>query len=422
MKKLLAIQLFLVLILAICTQASDVYFDSRWTLWKDATILIWAPEGNNPVNTSDFCLSLRRNNTGIGEPKCRELGEWERDTIAQRYGTWLANNLEKGLPSAYLRARHPGMAAKIQAVEDNIVLYLNPQGKFIQVAIFDETAQEPKTAGIVKANNDKIALGDDIASTFFSKRTKRRLTKEERLKQQTEPDDLYKEVPNLRVWAGAGIGYSQAHFPLTPDNWTSSHTKSRVRNYRITKDSVSLWNFIEDDDAFLSLYAGLTWHGFIGIELMYRYSNRDMKIDKADTVYKELDHWNFGQHDIGLNVLLSMTYPITPWLDITPLAFLGFQYSFYNEDIELKDGVKKPSRAYQYRIQFEDAYKGALIGVGGQFVFKKHYGVDLRAGISSRGRDLYEAPTPDAGKAPTTIGKSTIDCFVSMGLEYHWTL
>jgi hypothetical protein len=117
-----------------------------------------------------------------------------------------------------------------------------------------------------------------------------------------------------------------------------------------------------------------------------------------------------------------MTYPITPWLDITPLFFLGFQYTFYSEDIGLKSGVKSPSRAYQYRIKFEDVYKGALLGFGGQFVFKKHYGVDLRAGISSRGRDIYEAPSPDAGAAPTTIGKSTIDCFVSLGFEYHWTL
>ena len=412
MKKLLAILLFL----AAFASASEVYFDSKFTLWKDATILIWALDGNSPISTNEFCLSLRRNNTGIGEPKCRELGEWERDTIATRYGTWLSNNLEKGLSSSYLRARHPGMAAKIQVLEDNIVLFLAPQGKFIQVAIFDETAQEPKAAGIVKANSDKIALSDDIAATFVDKRTKRRLTKEERLKMQTEPDDLYKEVPNLRIWAGVGVGFSQAHFPLTPDNWTSSHTKSRVRNYRVTKDSVSLWNFIDDADPFLS------WHGFIGIEFMYRYSNRHMKLDNSDTVYKELDHWDFGQHDIGLNALLSMTYPITPWLDITPLFFLGFQYTFYVEDIELKKGVKNPSKAYKYRIKFEDLYKGALVGIGGQFVFKKHYGVDLRAGISSRGRDLYEAPSPDAGAAPTTIGKSTIDCFISLGFEYHWTL
>ena len=37
MKKLLAIIMFLVA----WASAADVYFDSRFTLWKDATILIW---------------------------------------------------------------------------------------------------------------------------------------------------------------------------------------------------------------------------------------------------------------------------------------------------------------------------------------------------------------------------------------------
>ena len=106
--------------------ASEVYFNSNWTLWKDATILIWAPDGNTPVNAAELCLSLRRNNTGIGDPKCRELGEWERDSVAQRYGQWFSQNLEKGLPPVHLRARHPGMSAKIQTLEDNIVLFLAP--------------------------------------------------------------------------------------------------------------------------------------------------------------------------------------------------------------------------------------------------------------------------------------------------------
>ena len=74
------------------------------------------------------------------------------------------------------------------------------------------------------------------------------------------------------------------------------------------------------------------------------------------------------------------------------------------------------------RIRFESAYKGGLIGVGSQFVFLKHYGIALRTGISSRGRDMYVDPTPDAAAAPSIIGGSTIDWFASVGLEYHWSL
>ena len=57
-----------------------------------------------------------------------------------------------------------------------------------------------------------------------------------------------------------------------------------------------------------------------------------------------------------------------------------------------------------------------------RFIFLKHYGVDLRAGIVSRGRMLDTDPDPDAVAEPTKIGGSTYDCFATIGLEYHWGL
>ena len=418
MKKLLVILMFL----ASWASAAEVYFDSKFTLWKDATIYIWTLDGNAPVNAGEFCLSLRRNNTGIGEPKCRELGEWERDSVALHYAKWLQKNIDPKLNDEYLHIRHPALMAKVQQIEDNIVLYLADNGNKVSVAIFDETSTNPKVAGSVLKTNDKIALGDEIAQTFFSGKTKRRLSKEERKKLLDEPDEFYQEVPKFRAWAGVSIGYSQAHIPLTPDDWTESHTKSKVRNYRITKDSVSLWNFIEDDDPLLSVHVGGIWYGFIGLELIYRFAKHKVKTDERDTVYEELDHWNFYQHEVGLNAMFARSYTIKKWLDIDLFAFLGFQYSFYVEDIALKDDVKKPSKAYNVRIRFEEAYKGGLIGGGAQFVFFKHYGIALRTGISSRGRDMYVDPTPDAAAAPSVIGGSTIDWFASVGLEYHWSL
>ncbi|MCF0216181.1 MAG: hypothetical protein HUK21_09000 [Fibrobacteraceae bacterium] len=401
--------------------SKEIFFDSHYTLWSSPDILIWTPDEESPLDPKEFCLSLKRNNTGIGEPKCRVFGEWSRDSIPMRYGKWLKNNLEPGLKPEYLHARHPAMHAKIQALEDNIVLFVTREENRIKAAIFDETATEPKMAGTVFYSNDKVALSDDIASTFFDIRTKRRLTKQERQKKMTEPDDFYKETPDFRGWAGVALGYSQAHVPLTPKNWTSSHEKSQVRNYRITKDSTSLWNFIDDSDPFLNVYLGGSWYGFIGAELIYRFAKHNVKTDPKDTVYQELDHWSFYQHEIGINVIFSRTYSYWKWLDISPFAFLGFQYSFFVEDIGLKDGVKDPSRAYTARIEFEDAYKGALVGFGSQFAFLKHYGLGVRTGISSRGRNIYSDPTPDAAAEPTTIGGSTIDWFINVGLEYHFS-
>lgn len=411
-----------ILIFACSVFADDVFFQNHWTLWQDADVLIWANSPKPALDPKEFCLSLKRNNTGIGEPKCRVLGEWERDSVAIRYANWLQNNMETKVSSGYLRARHPAMTAKLQSVEDKLILYISERDGQIYAATFDENSSEPVAAGVFKKTEDKIALGDKIASVFFNGSTKRRLTKQERAKKLTEPDESYKEIPKFRGWVGAAIGYSQAKIPLTPDDWYDSHLKSKVSNYRITKDSTSLWNFLNDSDPQFAFYFGGTWYGFIGAEFMYRYSYHKMKINENDPVYQELDYWGFHQNEVGLNVILSRNYPLTKWFETTPFAFIGFQYSFYSEDIALKKGVEVPSRAYDVRIGFEDSYKGALVGLGNRFIFFKHYALGVRAGISSRGRNVDTDPSPEAAAEPTTIGSSTIDCFINLGLEYIFTL
>lgn len=413
----------LAILLFVCsTFADNVFFHNHWTLWKDAEILIWSADKAPALDPKEFCLSLKRNNTGIGEPKCRMAGELERDSIAVRYAGWLLANIDDNVKPEHLRARHPAMAARLQSVEDKLVLFIGNRDGKTYAATFDENSAEPVAAGVFTNTGDKIALGDHIAAAFFDASTKRRLTKEERAKRMTEPDESYKEIPGFQGWAGIAVGYSQAKIPLTPDNWYSSHTKSRVRNYRITKDSASLWNFIDDSDPQMALYAGGTWYGFIGAELMYRYAYHNVKTDDQDTVYQELDYWGFHQHEIGINVVFSRTYTLTKWFKTTPFAFIGFQYSFFIEDIGLKDDKKEHSRAYDVRIKFEDSYKGALVGIGSHFIFFNHYGLGLRTGFSSRGRNIEEDPSPEAAAEPTTIGSSTIDCFINLGLEYHFSM
>lgn len=409
-----------ILTLAVACFSSDIYYNTHPVLWSNPDILIWTPEAEPPVDPKELCLALKRNNSGIGEPKCRMIGEWERDSIASNYARWLKENIDPTLGEEYLHIRHPALMAKIKQLEDNIVLYIADKGKNVDVAIFDETSTNPKTVGSVIKTNDKIALSDEIASTFFAGKTTRRLSKEERKKLLEQPADLYQEVPKFRAWAGIAIGYSQAHVPLTPYNWYKSHVESEVRDYRITKDSISLWNFIDDSDPLLSAYVGGIWYGFIGLELIYRFAKHDVKTDDSDPIYNELDHWSFFQHEIGLNAMFARSYPVTNWLDLNLFVFLGFQYSFFVEDIGLNDDVETPSRAYKVRIKFEDAYKGGLMGIGSQFVFKKHYGIGLRTGIATRGKDMYVDPTPDAAAAPSIIGGSTVDWFISLGLEYHW--
>lgn len=401
--------------------AQDVYFNSHPTLWKDADILIWTTDSDPALDPKEFCLSLKRNNTGIGEPKCRILGEWERDSVAIRYAAWLNANMDPELKPEMLKARHPAMQAKLQALEDKIVLYVGRNNNYVNIALFDETSLEPKAAGRTLQTSDKISLGDAIASSFFDANPKRRLSKAERAKMQTEPDDYYQEVPSFKGWIGVGAGYAQAKVPLTPDSWYRSHIKSKISQYRVTKDSVSLWNFMDDSTPIYSVYAGGTWYGFIGLELTYRFANHDMKTADEE-IYDELDHWNVWLHEIGLSAIFSQSYATTSWLNITPFIFIGFQYSFLVESIDTKGKIKEPSKDYRHRIEFEDAYKGVLVGLGSHFVVKDHYGLGIRTGISSRGRDMYVDPSPDAGAQETIVGGSTIDWFISGGLEYHWSL
>lgn len=401
--------------------AQDVYFNSHPTIWKDADILIWTPDTDPALDPKEFCLSLKRNNTGIGEPKCRTLGEWERDSVATKYAAWLNSNMDAKLGPEYLKPRHPGMQAKLQSLEDKIVLFIARNNDKVNIAIFDETSLEPKAAGSTFSTPDKISLGDAIASSFFDARPKRRLSKAEREKMQTEPDEYYQEVPSFKGWIGIGAGYAQAKVPLTPDSWYRSHIKSKISQYRVTKDSLSLWNFMDDSTPIYSVYAGGTWYGFIGLELTYRFAKHEMKTADED-IYQELDHWDVWLHEIGLSAIFSQSYATTNWLTITPFIFLGFQYSFLVEDIDTKGRIKEPSKDYKHRIEFEDAYKGALIGLGSHFVFKNHYGIGIRTGISTRGRDIYVDPSPDAAAKETIVGGSTIDWFISGGLEYHWSL
>lgn len=414
-----------VLLLALCLCAlafPKSQFNSKYTVWQDGEYLIWNLDGNGSVDAAEFCLSLRRANSGIGEPSCRELGEWERDSVSAKYGAWLKQNLEPGVKADYLKARSPMMAAKLQSLEDKIVLAVFKRGGEFQAVIFDETSLAPKAAASVPYTENKVALGDLLAQELFDQRAERRLSKAEREKKAAEPDEFYQETPKADFWGGLSISFSQAPIPLTPYSWYKNKMRSRVKRYRATEDSLSLWNFLEDDAAVFSVYAGMTWFGIFGGEIFYKYSSHDMKIDESDTTYDELSDWRFGMHELGLTLHVTRSFKTTSWLDIAPFFYFGFQYSFLVEDISLKKGVEEPSSAYSTRISFDEVYKGGVIGAGARFVFKEHYALVTRAGISTRGHTESTTPDPNAAASPTTIGEFTVDCFISLGLEYHWTL
>lgn len=413
-------RILLLLIVFVSLTFANEYFSSPYTIWKDGEYLLWTPDDSLPISPNEFCQALKRNNSSIGAPSCREIGEWQRDTISILYGNWLSNNLNKEMSGELLKTRSKMMAAKISALEDKIVIFMTQKNGLLQIALFNETAAQPQAAGSVTLSNNKNAIADNIVKNYFAKNAERRLTKSERKRIAEEPDPYFQETKKMDLWVGANIGYSQAEIPLTPYNWYKNKLNSRVKRYRVTKDSLSLWNFLEDESLVLSAYVGASWYGIFGGEIFYRYSGHDVKTDSKDTTYRELDLWRFGIHDIGLTLHVTHSFNTTKWLEISPFAFFGFQYSFLAENIELKDNVKKPSAAYSTRIEFEDVYKGGVFGIGSRFLFKKNFGLVFRTGITTRGRSEDTTPDPNAVAEPTIIGGLTVDGFINAGIEYHW--
>ena len=401
--------------------AGKMFFRSPYILWQDPEILVWSPDSAAPMDSREFALSLKRTNGGIGNPSVRIAGEWERDSSAALYGAWLRNNLQPEIPAELLKARAQEVQKKIAGLEDKYLLYLNKDGNTLTFALFDESSYSPKAAGTVPYTADKVALGDAIAEMLFEGGTQRRLTAEERKKKAVEPNEYYSELPKFRAWVGIAGGYTQARVPFTPYSWYRRKLNSEIKNYRNTRDSLSAWNFLEDGSPLLNVYVGGTWYDFIGAEIFFRFSEHDAKIDERDTIYNELDYWKFYRFEIGISLMLSHRIPLHKNVTLIPHASVGFLYSFFSESIDTKSGYK-PSGAYKSRIEFANFYKGAVLSIGAKSIFYDHYGIDLRAGLAGRGRILDREPSVDAVAEPTEIGGSTIDCFIQLGFEYHWSL
>jgi len=387
--------------------------------WKDVDVLLWNDSTFQPYPASEFCRALRRANGGIGNPNCREAGEWQRDSSASLYAKWLRVNLAEDMLPQLLKARSPLVSARLSALQDQMLLFATQRTDTLWLVLFTGESPEPKAIGYVLDIKDPVALSDAIAEAWFRGPAERRLTNEEKQSAAKAPDPFYGEKKTNDVWAGAALGYSQARIPLTPSNWYDRTLSSRIKNYRNVRDSLSAWNVITDDSPVYSLYGGALFFGFIGLEFSGRFTQHSVKIDATDTIYAELDHWDFNRYEFVLSCILSRSFAVASQWEVQPHFFLGFLYSVLSEDIALRDGLQA-SESFKNRLEFESFYRGGMIGFGNRIVLKKTYALDLRAGFASRGRSLDKEPSPDAVSEPTIIGGATFDGFIQAGLEYHW--
>ncbi|MDR2584014.1 MAG: hypothetical protein LBC75_11085 [Fibromonadaceae bacterium] len=378
------------------------------TVWKDGEFLLWS-YGKRYLSPADFCFALRYENEKIGNPVCYEAGDWERDTTLSLYAKWLNTNLDPRLDPEDLRPRNAHVLERLGKLKDNHLIFSTIKNDMAWFLLFDENSSEPKQIAIFPLSQDSVRIVRKLASDWFGGKPQRRLTDAEREAKEKEPDEYFAEQPMHDLWFGIGLGHTQAKVPLTPNNWYSHKLNSKIKNYRDVDDSTSVWFFIKDTSPIYRAYIGGSLYDFIGLEFELRKSSHKAKIDESDTIYNELDHWDFNRYELMLALEFMKVFMPIPQIEIETYASASVLYDIFTEDIALKDGYKG-SKSYKTRFEFESYYRGVALTLGLRTAFFKNYAIDLRTGLANRGTAM---------KTEEVIGSSTYDAFIAAGLEYH---
>jgi hypothetical protein len=378
-------------------------------VWKDGEFLLWS-YGERYVSAADFCFTLRYENEKIGNPSCYEAGDWERDTVVSLYAKWLNANLASGLKAEDLRPRNPYVIERLRSLKDRNLLFVTAKDDKLWVLLFDETSSSPVEIATFPLNKDSSKIAGKIASKWFGGTPKIRLSDSERAAKQKEPDKYFAEQPMYDFWIGISGGWSRAKVPLTPNSWYKNTLNSRIKNYRNVRDSTSAWSFIEDSSPIYGIYAGVSLYDFIGLEFEFHTSKHKAKIDEQEKIYEELSHWNLNRYELLLSLVFMTVFMPHPQIEIEPYISASVIYSFFTEDITLKNG-EAGSLNYRDRFEFEDYYRGVALNFGLRTAFFKNYAVNLRTGIANRGTSMV---------TQEIIGSSTTDAYVAAGLEYHF--
>ncbi len=401
---------------------AQMEFQDNWIHWKSPTLQI-IDITDQSLSTQSLCDQLTQLATHNGRLDCRVTGDWLRDSAAQVYLQWLAQNTEPHVRPRDLAPKDTSVIRRMRHLDDQYLLVFlqNSLGKWALLFVGsasvknDRPAEHPIALYHFSQEYNVQSVATFLAQKWFARSPYPRLDAEKRAALALQSNSSYAPPPPRDYWIGMDVGRTRGTLPLFPKDWWRDQQNDQVRNYRYTQDTSSAWNILEDESNLYALRSGFTWSGFVGMELLLLQSHHPVKFDMEHPDYLGLEEWSFDRYEVGATAHWLHRVPFHPSWEWHNEFFVGFHYSFLKESIQTTEGVAL-SDNYANRIHFESFYKGALAGFNGRLLYAKKLGLSIRTGFNSRSRN-----TDDTDDKAQIVARTTLDFFATLGVEYHWT-
>jgi hypothetical protein len=340
-------------------------------------------------------------------------GSLERDSLAQSYFSWIQKNIHPQVNSLELRPRALNIQNKMRQDYQSYLLLLIPQGARIYALLFYGNHSYP-LAVFHYPKKDSAKLAQNLINDFFNQKVQQTPTLEQYEISQNAPNSYYETENELLWYFGFGIGYSAANPLLTPRNWASHEAKyNEIEEFSYNNDTASAWNWISDQSPLWTIEGGLRYMDMLSLELQVRYTHHQAKIIENDSLYDQLDHWEFYRFEPALNAGIGKSFNYHNW-NVFLLAQIGFLYSILMEDFSWKGELSDEAN---HRFHFESLYSGSQAAVSAEFLYHKTIGLRLVTGIAHRG--LASASGTQDIEEPQKAGQTTLDYYSVVQILYY---
>jgi hypothetical protein len=411
MKNLILILLFFPVL---CLSYTKVFQSQEIPYYQDSEIILISESGLELPNLSKLCQELKNKYPESGNYRCRSGEDLLRDTLNSIYFNWLALNLNSSVQAAWLEARNPKVIQNLQSIQESYLIHAHQSNGFLWLSLFHGGQKGP--VALYKFNSLGVSQGlDQLINNIFRGSPRRILTPAEKLEAASRPDDYFRNQLPLDYYAGFSLGHTSADYFLLPDSWNTSARKNQVRNFRENSDSLSTWNWMEDESPLYTARLGISYARFIGATLVLKSSSHKVKYTR-DSLTSPIQDWSYNRYEVGLNTFLGHPIFLNDWAEVSARVLLGFHYSLPVETFDYKGSL--PAAA-KNRFELENIYKGASAGIVLHSLFNERWGLYFETGIAGRGKTQDKDPSATEADTPQIIGGSTLDYFTSIGFEYN---